>query len=66
MHVLTRKAGEPIKIGEDLVGTVLSVRGDQVRLRLLTQRDIHILREAIAQRFTEGQQPTTMKEFERL
>ena len=57
MLVLTRKTGESVKIGDDMVATVLSVRGDRVRLGLLAPKGVPVHREEIAQRFAESQQP---------
>lgn len=44
MLVLTRKSGESIVIGEDVVLTVLEVRGGQVRLGIEAPREVTIHR----------------------
>ena len=50
MLVLTRKNGERVRIGEDIEITVVSVRGDQVRLGTTAPRDVGIVRaELLAQ-----------------
>lgn len=47
MLVLTRRANQSIMIGEDVVVTVLEVRGDQVRLGIQAPRDIEVHREEV-------------------
>lgn len=48
MLVLTRKAGEEIRIGEGIVLTVVAVDGRRVRLGLEAPRDVAILRAELA------------------
>jgi carbon storage regulator len=45
--VLTRRANQSIMIGNDVVVTVLEVRGDQVRLGIKAPRSIDVHREEI-------------------
>ncbi len=45
--VLTRRANQSIMIGDDVVVTVLEVRGDQVRLGIQAPRDIEVHREEV-------------------
>lgn len=47
MLVLTRKTSESIVIGNDVVVTVLEVRGDQVRIGIDAPRSIQVHREEI-------------------
>lgn len=47
MLVLTRKPNQRINIGDDIVVTVLEVRGDQVRLGIEAPRDVGVQREEI-------------------
>ena len=47
MLVLTRKQGEKILIGDDIVITVLDVRGDSIRLGVDAPRGISIQRAEI-------------------
>ncbi len=47
MLVLTRHANQSIMIGEDVVVTVLEVRGDQVRLGIRAPRSIDVHREEV-------------------
>jgi len=48
--ILTRRVGEKIVIGEDVTVTVLSVKGNQVRIGIDAPRDVPINREEIYQR----------------
>ena len=47
MLVLTRRAGESVMIGDDVVITVLDVRGDVVRLGIKAPRSIQVHREEV-------------------
>jgi len=47
MLVLTRKPGESIAIGEDIVVTVLTVNGGQVRVGISAPASVRVLREEI-------------------
>lgn len=47
MLVLSRRAGESIVIGHDVVVTVLEVRGDVVRLGVKAPRDVDVHREEV-------------------
>jgi carbon storage regulator len=49
MLVLTRKAGESIVIGDDVVITVLEVRGGQIRLGVDAPRNLAVHRAEIYQ-----------------
>jgi carbon storage regulator len=49
MLVLTRKAGESIVVGDDIVVTVLEIRGGQVRLGVEAPRDISVHRSEVQQ-----------------
>lgn len=53
MLVLTRRAGESIMIGKDVVVTVLEARGDQVRIGVEAPRDVRIHREEIYRQVEE-------------
>ena len=47
MLVLTRRANQSIMIGEDIVVTVLDVRGDQVRIGIKAPRSVDVHREEV-------------------
>ena len=47
MLVLTLRAGESVMVGDDVVITVLDVRGDVVRVGIKAPRSIQVHREEI-------------------
>lgn len=47
MLILTRKLGESLRIGDDVEVTVLTVRGNQVKLGINAPKDIAVHREEI-------------------
>lgn len=47
MLVLTRKPGESIVIGQDIVITVIEIKGGQVRIGIDAPREIDVYREEI-------------------
>ncbi|HEV7168339.1 MAG TPA: carbon storage regulator CsrA [Micrococcaceae bacterium] len=54
MLVLTRKLGEKLLIGEDIVITVLDTRGDSVRLGIDAPRGVSIQRIEVVEAVTEA------------
>jgi carbon storage regulator len=62
MLVLTRHANQSIMIGQDVVVTVLEVRGDQVRLGIQAPRHVEVHREevftALQKQAAETEDPT--------
>lgn len=50
MLVLTRRIGEEIVIGDDIVVKVLEVQGRKVRLGLMAPRDVAVLRQELCDR----------------
>ena len=47
MLVLTRRAGESVIIGDDVVVTVLEARGDVIRIGIKAPRDVQVHREEV-------------------
>jgi carbon storage regulator len=47
MLVLTRRAGESVMIGDDVVITVLEARGDVIRIGIQAPRDVQVHREEV-------------------
>jgi carbon storage regulator len=56
--VLTRRANQSIMIGDDIVVTVLEVRGDQVRLGIKAPRSIDVHREEIFRQLQQANRDT--------
>jgi carbon storage regulator len=52
--VLTRKAGERILIGDDIVITILDTRGDGIRIGIDAPRGVNIQRDEIVRAVTEA------------
>jgi carbon storage regulator len=47
MLVLTRRPGESVMVGDDVVVTVLEIRGDVIRLGIAAPRSIQVHREEV-------------------
>jgi carbon storage regulator len=47
MLVLTRRAGESVMIGDDVIITVLEARGDVIRLGIQAPREVQVHREEV-------------------
>ena len=54
MLVLSRKVGEVIQIGDDIVVTVVSVEGNKVRIGIQAPKTAPILRGELIQRDAEA------------
>ena len=47
MLVLTRRTSQSVMIGDDIVITVLEVKGDQIRLGITAPREVQVYREEL-------------------
>ncbi|MFZ5722737.1 MAG: carbon storage regulator CsrA [Pseudomonadota bacterium] len=54
MLVLTRRVGEKIRIGDDVVITLLGVRGNQYKVGIEAPKTVSVHREEIWQRIHDG------------
>lgn len=54
MLILSRRVGEAIMIGDDIIIRVMEI-GGQVRLGIIAPREIEVHREEIYQRIKAGQ-----------
>ena len=54
MLVLSRRLGESITIGDDVIVTVLEVRGDVVRLGIEAPRSVRVHRQEVYRELQEA------------
>ena len=54
MLVLTRRANESIVIGNDIVVTVLEIKGDQIRLGISAPHEVPVYREELLAALTHA------------
>ncbi|MFZ3102704.1 MAG: carbon storage regulator CsrA [Desulfitobacteriaceae bacterium] len=70
MLALTRKVGERIVIGDHIVVTVVSIKGDSVRLSIEAPKEIKIYRgeifDAIAAENKRAAVPNDLSELDKL
>ena len=53
MLILTRRIGEKLVIGENVVVTILAAKGCQIRIGIEAPRDVPVHREEIFQRILD-------------
>lgn len=58
MLVLTKRIGGVIKIGDEIEITVLSRKGDKVKIGIEAPKDIHVYRAEIFPSIKEGKNKT--------
>ena len=59
MLVLTRKVGERVLIGDDIVVTILDARGDGIRIGIDAPRGVRIQRDEVIRAITEANKQAT-------
>jgi len=61
MLILTRRAGERLIIGEDISITVLSVKGNQVRIGIDAPAEIKVHRDEVYQRILKEREASNWR-----
>ena len=64
MLILTRRVGESIVIGDDIVVTVVEVRGDSVRIGVRAPRSVDVHREEVYHELRRANQQAASPEPE--
>ena len=62
MLVLTRRKNQSIVIGDQIIVTVLEVKGDQIRLGITAPRDVQVYREELLAELSEANRSAVLTE----
>ena len=62
MLVLTRRKNQSIVIGDQIVVTVLEVKGDQIRLGITAPRDVQVYREELLAELSEANRSAVLSD----
>lgn len=62
MLVLSRRIGESLNIGDDIVITILGVKGNQVRIGIQAPKEIAVHRQEIFNKIQRGLLPADYEE----
>jgi carbon storage regulator len=64
MLILSRRPGESLTIGDDVVVTVVGISGNQIRLGITAPREVRVLREEIYKAMREENQTAAANTLE--
>jgi carbon storage regulator len=64
MLVLSRKVGEQIKIGKDIVVDVLKIEGNTIRIGIEAPKDVTILRMEVFEKIQEENRQSASRGIE--
>ncbi len=59
MLILTRRVGESLMVGDEIIVTVLGIKGNQVRLGVNAPKEVAVHREEIYQRIQREKSQST-------
>jgi carbon storage regulator len=62
MLVLTRRKNQSIVIGDNVIVTVLEVKGDQIRLGITAPREVQVYREELLAELTQANRSAVLTE----
>jgi carbon storage regulator len=62
MLVLTRRKNQSIVIGDDIIITVLDVKGDQIRLGITAPRNVQVYREELLEALKDANTSAVLPE----
>jgi carbon storage regulator len=65
MLILSRRPGESLTIGDNIVVTVVSINGNQIRLGIDAPRDVRVLRDEIYRAIREENQAAASSEVQK-
>ncbi|ARU60429.1 carbon storage regulator [Tumebacillus avium] len=65
MLVLSRKVGESIRIGDDVIVTVVEVKGDQIRLGIEAPKQVKVHRQEVYAEIQELNRQAAIQKTER-
>jgi len=65
MLILSRRPGESLTIGDDVVVTVVGVKGNQIRLGITAPREVRVLRDEVHKGMGEECQAANGRDYNR-
>jgi carbon storage regulator len=54
MLVLTRRVGQAVRVGDDILVTVVSLQGKEIRIGISAPKDVSVHREEIYERIRQS------------